>query len=228
MFYIVLITSVLIGAGIAFFYKDLSKDKTKLLISFSGSYLFAITVLHLIPDVYNHGHNHSVGIYVLIGFFFQILLEHFTKGTEHGHSHINNSIPISVLIGLSIHAILEGMPLGNSHHGHVHDNLLMGLAIHKVPVSIVLMNMFLASGFSKLKSILIIIAFAFMSPLGMFISEFINFTNYHNEIMALVIGIFLHISTTILFESSENHNFNQRKIISIILGSGIAILGMMM
>tara|TARA_B110000003_G_scaffold276566_1_gene323947 strand:- start:17696 stop:18382 length:687 start_codon:yes stop_codon:yes gene_type:complete len=226
MYYLILISSVLIGALIALYYKGFSGTKTKLLISFSGSYLFAITVLHLIPDIYNHGADYSIGIYIILGFFFQIILEHFTKGAEHGHSHFHGSIPLSVLIGLSVHAVLEGMPLGNHDHNHVHDNLLTGLAIHKIPVSIVLMNMMLLSGFSKFKSFAIIIVFALMTPLGMFTSEFINVSNFHNEIMAIVIGIFLHISTTILFESGDGHNFNKHKMISIILGTVIAILGL--
>ena len=41
--------------------------------------------------------------------------------------------------------------------------------------------------------------------------------------MALVIGIFLHISTTILFESSEEHRFNYYKLITILLGAGLAL-----
>ena len=41
--------------------------------------------------------------------------------------------------------------------------------------------------------------------------------------MAIVIGIFLHISTTILFESSEGHKFSSQKILAIIVGSVIAI-----
>jgi hypothetical protein len=36
--------------------------------------------------------------------------------------------------------------------------------------------------------------------------------------LAFVIGIFLHISTTILFESDQNHRFNFIKLLSIILG----------
>jgi hypothetical protein len=36
--------------------------------------------------------------------------------------------------------------------------------------------------------------------------------------MAVVIGIFLHLSTTILFESDEGHQYNVRKAISIALG----------
>ena len=51
-----------------------------------------------------------------------------------------------------------------------------------------------------------------------------NISNYYREIMAIVIGMFLHISTTILFESSEGHHFNSRKAIAIIIGSSIALI----
>ena len=39
-------------------------------------------------------------------------------------------------------------------------------------------------------------------------NKIIFFELYSSEITAIIIGIFLHISTIILFESSENHNFN--------------------
>jgi zinc transporter ZupT len=228
MEYIVLILSVLVGAVIATYFKGLDNNKTKLLISFSGAYLFAITIIHLIPELY-HGdghHSHSIGIFILMGFFIQIILENFTQGIEHGHGHFHGSISLSMLIGLSIHSFMEGIPLGGHHNHGVHENLLAGIALHKIPVSIILMNMFIMSNFSKKKSILFIVLFAMMTPLGTLISNNSNiFLHYHAEVMAIVIGIFLHISTTILFESSEGHKFNRQKTISIIIGTGIALLG---
>ena len=44
--------------------------------------------------------------------------------------------------------------------------------------------------------------------------------------MAIVIGILLHISTTILFESSDGHKFSFQKIITIIIGAILAILSL--
>jgi hypothetical protein len=43
--------------------------------------------------------------------------------------------------------------------------------------------------------------------------------------MAVVIGIFLHISTTILFESGsiDHHKFNKKKMIAVIAGVAIAL-----
>jgi hypothetical protein len=67
------------------------------------------------------------------------------------------------------------------------------------------------------------ITFAIMTPLGTIISDFVPLLNtYYSEITAVVIGILFHISSTIIFESSEGHKFNIAKISMIILGIGLA------
>ena len=64
-----------------------------------------------------------------------------------------------------------------------------------------------------------------MSPLGVLLGDKIPFFNtYATEITALIIGVFLHISTIILFEGSENHKFNLQKFIAIILGVLLTII----
>ena len=58
-----------------------------------------------------------------------------------------------------------------------------------------------------------------MSPLGLFLAGKVAvFSTYHTEITAFIIGVFLHISTIILFESSENHKFNFQKFVAILAG----------
>ena len=172
--------------------------------------------------------NKTVGIFILLGFILQIILEFFSQGIEHGHTHIHNkAIPISMLISLAIHAYLEGMPLADvDAHGHTHhfqDSLLTGIAIHKIPVTIVLMSLFAQAGYSKIKSFGFIAIFAVMAPLGTLSGNLIQeLSLYNKEIMAIVVGIFLHISTTILFESSEGHKFNIQKLLVIGLGSILA------
>ena len=75
----------------------------------------------------------------------------------------------------------------------------------------------------KTKAFVILGIFASMAPLGLLLSEETAFIQiYQDYFMAIVIGIFLYISTTILFETSENHGFNLVKFISIISGFGIA------
>lgn len=232
LMYLFLFLSVIVS-GTSVLFINISSKNLKLILSFSGAYLFAISVLHLIPEIYQSG-TPNIGIYILIGFFAQILLEFFSEGIEHGHIHVHkhdhkhNAFPYAMMIGLSIHSFLEGMPLANIGTNS-HNSLLTGIIMHNIPIAIALMTMLLASHISKRNAIIWLVVFALITPLGTFTSYAIghnlilNFSAYFDRIMAVVVGIFLHISTTILFESSENHRFNLLKFLIIILGAGFAI-----
>lgn len=235
LMYLFLFLSVIIS-GSSVLFINISSKRLKLILSFSGAFLFAISVLHLIPEIYSSG-TPNVGIFILIGFFAQILLEFFSEGIEHGHIHVhkhghghNHAFPYAMMIGLSIHSFLEGMPLANITT-ESHQSLLTGIILHNIPIAMALMTMLLQSHISKKQAILWLIVFALVTPLGSLTSYAIgenvigNFSIYFDRIMAVVVGIFLHISTTILFESSENHRFNLIKFIVIILGAALAFLG---
>ena len=225
--YIFLFLSVAIGAIIVEIFKPNKGKNIQFLLTFSGAYLLAVSTLHLIPELFKNNPSEKIGIFILLGFLIQILLEFFSKGIEHGHFHKQNVIPITVMISLCLHALLEGIPLGGGMSESSEQALLMGIVLHKAPVSIVLLSLFLQSGMGKLKSYFLLIIFAIMAPLGMYSGTlFHELSNYSNEIMAIVIGIFLHISTTILFESTDGHQFNLQKILTIIIGACIAILSL--
>lgn len=235
MMYILLFLSVIVS-GLSVLFINISSKNLKLILSFSGAFLFAICALHLIPEIYLSGTPY-VGVYVLIGFFVQILLEFLSEGIEHGHIHVHkhnhkeHAFPYAMMIGLSVHSFLEGMPLSNDDT-HSHHSLLTGIVMHNIPIAMALMTMLLQSHISKRNAILWLILFALVTPLGTFTSYAIgeniigNFSVYFDRIMAVVIGIFLHISTTILFESTENHRFNFIKFFVILLGAGFALLSL--
>ncbi|MFT5764742.1 MAG: zinc transporter ZupT, partial [Saprospiraceae bacterium] len=132
--YIILFLSVVIGGGLAFFVKNYNPAILQMLLSFVGAYVLGITVLHLLPGVY-HEPDHFIGLWILGGFFIQILLELLSGGVEHGHIHPTHepktSFAIQILLGLCIHAFIEGMPLETYDafqedvfgHGHNHQHL---------------------------------------------------------------------------------------------------------
>jgi zinc transporter ZupT len=222
-----LFASVIAGAIIVETFNIKKSKNIQLLLTFSGAYLLAVSVLHLIPELFTHNTTNNIGLFILGGFLIQILLEYFSQGIEHGHFHKSNIIPFSVLISLCLHALLEGVPLGGHLHHNAHNALLTGIILHKMPVAIVLMSFFFQSNISKKKAYFYLLLFALMAPLGVFAgSLFTTLANYHNEIMAIVIGIFLHISTTILFESTDGHRFSFTKIIAIIIGALLAIFSL--
>ena len=153
-------------------------------------------------------------------------LEYLSKGAEHGHLHSHDfqqRIPWLLLISLGVHAFLEGMPLGLEEN----RQLLLAIIIHKLPVAVILASFLNRSSLSANASLLIMILFSLMSPLGSWVTEnWEGIQAYRQQITALVIGVFLHISNAILFESSENHKFNLQKFVAILIGFGIAYLSL--
>ncbi len=215
MNYILPLLSVLLGYVIVIGLQPKSKSNLKLLLAFSGSFLLSLTVMHLLPDVYE-SNNKSVGVFIMIGILFQIVLEFFSKGAEHGHVHGHDKMtqmPWLLFISLCVHAFLEGFPV--SHH----QELAIGIAIHHLPIAIILTTFFLNAQLNKTILFLFMFTFAIMTPLGTLVSQiFPVLNNYYTEITAVVIGILFHISSTIIFESSEGHKFNIAKISMIVLG----------
>src|SRR5690606_4713617 len=78
----------------------------------------------LTTDDHSHTHDHkamkTIGLFIMLGIVFQIILEYFSKGAEHGHVHIHEKMPRLpwLLFGsLCLHALFEGMPI--SQHQHI-------------------------------------------------------------------------------------------------------------
>ncbi|MBG6185776.1 ZIP family metal transporter [Flavobacterium sp. CAN_S2] len=219
MNYLLPLLSVIIGYSIALVLKPKNKTNLKLLLAFSGSFLLSLTVMHLLPEIYESA-NPNIGLFIMLGILFQIILEFFSKGAEHGHVHGHptmTQIPWLLFISLCIHAFLEGFPV--SHH---HD-LAIGIAIHHLPIAIILTTFFINAGLNKKAIFIFMITFAVMTPLGTILSDYLPVLNvYYTEITAIVIGILFHISSTIIFESSEGHKFNIAKVSMIVIGIALA------
>lgn len=208
---------------------------------FSGAYLFSITIIHILPELYTAAGNQSmrVGMYVLIGFFTQQFLEYLTSGVEHGHMHqIDHkhhhskfSAPL-VMIGLCLHAFLEGTLLSHPSTIHAHHDvraLLMGIVIHKIPAAIALMSVVLCHIKSKTRVVLYLVLFALASPAGLVVSDLAFAEGLLSDkviviLFGVVSGNFLYISTTIFFESSPGHRFNARTLGISMLGVLVAII----
>jgi zinc transporter ZupT len=215
MNYLLPLLSVLLGYILALIIKPKNKTNLKLLLAFSGSFLLSLTVMHLLPEVYE-SHSHNIGIFIMLGILFQIILEFFSKGAEHGHVHGQPNmthIPWLLFISLCIHAFLEGFPVGHHH------DLAVGIAIHHLPIAIILTTFFINAHLNKKAIFAFMITFALMTPLGTLASDYLPVLHdYHTQITAVVIGILFHISSTIIFESSEGHKFNVAKVSMIVLG----------
>ncbi|MGB0868375.1 MAG: ZIP family metal transporter [Flavobacteriales bacterium] len=211
----------------------LTSKRIKWITTFSGAYLLGITFFHILPEIFGgHGHashQHHVesdvtmmGVWVFAGFFIQLLLDFFSKGIEHGHAHKN--IGWTVVIALSVHSFIEAIPIFTDSD-HQHNQLMLGILLHKIPVAIVLANILKEDTVSKKKAFTLISLFVLSAPLGILAGANFGFLQeYHKEILALVVGLLLHISTTILFESTSDHHIKIQKLIAILAGFFLSFL----
>jgi zinc transporter ZupT len=238
----ILFMTALLGGFTAYRLRSSEKIPFKATLTFAGAYLFAVTVVHVLPEVFITSQNTLLtGIIVLGGFYLQQVLEYFTSGAEHGHLHpLNtehqhnhkNGMAISLVMALSLHAFLEGTLLGHPS-GIVgeHDNLslMMGIVLHKLPAAFAMMTILICYYKKPRLPIIYLLVFAIASPLGMLFSYYgvqVGFISLEavDILFALVAGSFLHISTTIVFEGSPGHKFNTSRLAISMFGALAAIL----
>lgn len=229
--------------GLVFLSLKIKAQNLRFLLAFSAAYLFAISVTHLLPECYEGTNTKTIGLFILVGFFIQIVLEYFSTGIEHGHTHAHSHscekhLPLGMITGLYLHSLLEGLPIYQSgiisEHSQAvlstQQSLVFGITIHNIPIAIAFVTLLLEHKTSKAKTVLLLLGFALMAPLGCLISYILNsigVQNYDGFLklsFAVVIGIFLHISTAIMFETGENHKYNLAKIMSMIAGVFLAAL----
>ena len=212
--------------------------------TFGGAFLFASCFINLVPHMYLEGFetpnfHFKVGAAALVGFVIQLFLERLTQGVEHGHNHTmccgdadphhdhhGEAIPhceghvhpmAGLMIGLCIHSFLEGMPMVDAD-GDIHQGLLYGIVLHNIPIALVLVTLCMSNHFKNWKSLLLLLVFAVMTPLGSLTGLYLVPRNEVLQalIMGVVVGILLHVSVSILFNDDHN-KFSKIKFALIVL-----------
>ena len=217
------------GGGFLAWLIKIDKPKMKILLAFSGAFMLGLSFFHVLPESYEILGS-KAGTWVLVGFMLQIVLEVLSKGMEHGHAHAlhDKKLPFALFIGLGVHALIEGLPFGGGH-AHEEHSLLIGVLIHKVPVAFILGTVLRGAGYSIFQAALALFGFSIMAPLGGLISHFLegqilDADGFQGIVLALLVGVFLHIATTIIFESDKGHTFNLTKLLAILLGFVLAFV----
>ena len=229
--YLVLIVTVIASGSLVFLIRKDDQKLLKLLLAFSGAFLIGISFLILVPEVFSKSAKFA-GLFVVLGFLIQLALELITEGAEHGHHHVHSEgekvAPWLLLTGLCLHGFLEGMPLVSHFAKQIQHSLVLGIVIHNIPISLTLMGLFMHYGLRPGKAFVFLGIFALMTPLGslaglaMEQTMFASLDLFFTYSMALVIGIFLHVSTSILFETEEHHRYNMQKFLTVCLGILVA------
>ncbi len=236
----ILFTAVITGGWIQKYFVRKSNNTFKMVLAFSAAYLLALSILHILPEVFSDIGSQA-GWYILAGFFLQIILDYFSHGIEHGHAHLHSehhpkNFLIGVMAALWVHAFIEGMPFGgglahhHNHHEHGNslmefsDSLLLGISVHKLTEGFVVASLLRSFHVANFQLVLWMVAFALIAPLGAIVNHSLihhssgGIDTFTSPLLAVLVGIMLHVSTIILFENDQHHKFNFTKLLVIILG----------
>lgn len=224
--------AVSLMAGLWFIYKTpVNKSWIYLLLSAGGAYLITILFTHILPELFENL-GHQAGYVLLIGFIAQIMLENYSRGIEHGHAHPTASRTALMIsyAALCVHALIEGMPLASALFStsiKFDHELTVGIMLHKIPVAITLATLLIKSGMGKHQAALWLTGFILFTIVGSVLQYFIGSTSEKLMFMSLglTVGILLHVSTTILFESSDQHRLSPGRIAVMVIGIilGVAV-----
>lgn len=222
MISVILILSVLSGVILGRFFGNRQKMAKNLLI-ISAGFMITVCLTEIFPSIYAET-DRNLGLWVIGGVLLQMLLENMTKGFEHGHYHHHsekNILPVALVVGMFLHAFIEGIPLANETE--LFSAYLQGIVIHNIPISFILGAFLFQHRKFQASSWLVISLFALASPMGIWVGQYFN-PEWTPYFLAVVGGIFLHISSVIIFESNKNHNTDWTKIGMVVIGILIAML----
>jgi zinc transporter ZupT len=237
MFIIILTLSVLIIGLIADFSKNKIEVYNKYIIPLSVAFVLSLICLHILPELFQK-HNPYIGLFILIGFVIQILLELLSKGIEHGHVHFHGKLTetkiIPIFFGISLHSFIEALPItsiqSSDHIGHEHHNINEGVSliyflmilVHKLPVAAILMMLFNKVFKTNIKKYTLFILFALTAPAGAIFGNYFsvnpNFNDISSIFLAISTGMLLHITTLLIFEEHHSSNEKWKNLVLISIG----------
>ncbi|MBS1630872.1 MAG: ZIP family metal transporter [Bacteroidetes bacterium] len=211
--------------------------KTHLLLAFSGSALLGITCLHLLPETFQDLPEHA-GVYLLAGFFLQLLIQRTTHGVEHGHvhqeGHGHGLAVTGIFAGLALHAFMEGLPLSFHYRDPATGpSLYLAVGLHKLPEAMIL-GVLLRTAYSRSKAAGLILLFSCITPAAALLAAFLGIrygfmAKTVTVLIPVVAGAFIHISTTIFFESGTKHHLlSYQKIAAMAAGVALAALTLLL
>ncbi len=218
----------LLGGWIAWQVRQWAQRHFPIALSFSGSFLLSIVLLHVLPKLFRQEFN--AGYFVFAGFLLQIILEQLTHGLEHGHMHfpLHGRITLPALfIGLSVHSFMDGLPLvPNEMIQETHTKLFYGIALHKIPEGYALATILLAMALRWGRFWTYLLLFACTAPMAMLFGHYLaeNHALIFFGLVGIAVGSFLHVTTTILLESGvPAHVFPWQRMVALLCGAALAL-----
>jgi zinc and cadmium transporter len=213
---------------------EILKKYLTLFISLAVGALLGDVFLHLIPHIFEEGHNEFAGVLFIVGILGFFILEKYL----HWHHHENDADekhihPVGklVLVSDGLHNFLDGVIIGASFLVSIPVGIATTIAVllHEIPQEIGDFAVLIHSGYSKVKALWLNFASALVSVLGLLFVFTLGSTSEHviDYIIPIAAGGFIYIALADLvpeLQKSKRTKDFVAQIIFVIIGVGIMML----
>lgn len=223
---------------LVYVWRDIPDKILHLLIALWGGTMLSVALAHILPESLEEN---WFAIYAFIGGFITIYLieelltphhhdhTHGDHTHEDPHEHLNHVIIVS-WIAVFLHTIFDGVGIraGMSLSTDLGLSMLIGVAIHQIPVSLSLASVLKQSHFRTKNQIILLLIFAFAAPFGYILSDiFIPSKNilFVSLLTAFAGGSLLYVSNVEFLPMIHAQSSRKMKYITVVLFT-IGVIGM--
>ena len=212
---------------------ELSSDRLKQLTAIGAGVLIGSAFLVIIPEALeifegheeeeegheeeeSHIESSTIGLAILGGFVFMLLLEIFGLPHAVHHDEDKDLLGLSATLGLLVHALVDGIAVGASVSSSNETGLIVFVAImlHKGPAAFGLSSFLKHIKITESKSKGYLFAFALASPIMAILTFFVlkdsSFATVDNIGLALLFsaGTFIYVATVDVLPEIHSHDHN--------------------
>lgn len=230
----------LVGALLIILLKNRSGVISEKLTSFAAGVLLSVGILDLLVEAFEIGDTpKTIAFFVLAGVLFVFLLEKSGLWFHHHDGDHGKHPPITgIFVGDMIHNFIDGFAIGATFLVSKEAGIATALAVafHELPKEMADFTIYLRSGFSNFKTIVLNLSSSFVAVIGGLSVYFMGSFVEKNEanLLAATAGMFLFIALADLVPEmhEEMEKVNKRSKLSWILvfgmGIGVGIISTLM
>lgn len=220
--------------------KEVSQKTLLLLLSFSVGVLLSAVFFSLLPESFEHAHDHSllVGLLVIAGFIVMFIVEKLVHYHHHskkeksvvGHSHAYHLAPMNI-IGDGVHNFIDGLVIAASYAVSLPVGIATTISVffHELPQELADMGVLLYAGLSKKRAIFFNFLSACTAIIGAIVGVLLagNVHGFTQFMLPFAAGNFLYIAAVNLVPQLHRHCSLKdalKHILMMLLGVALLVL----
>ncbi|WP_253197455.1 ZIP family metal transporter [Clostridium algidicarnis] len=210
----------IIGATLAMFIKNPTKNVISSIMGFSGGLMFSVIVFDLIPSALTKISIKYVFIFCLIGILVTVFLELFISKIVKNNTYMKMAVITS--IGLMIHNIPEGIIMGCGFVAGEYLGIKMSIiiALHDIPEGLAVVSPLVAAGEKNTKILIYAFITAMPTALGAIFGIYLGGISetFLGRALAFASGVMMYVVFLELIPESNKLGHGKVSILSILAG----------